>query len=156
MALHLFSTPTECKNCGTIVDDPSTDHCPNCGKLLKERRTPGRLAGVERKYENLRVLLAFVRFMGVITGFVGVLVFFFADDSFSLIGRMMTLLGSLLVGTGLFVVGMLIEIVADIEENTRASFRVQQAIEKVLGPSSKDEDAQTTGTGGALPVDKLE
>ena len=156
MALHLFSTPTECKNCGTIVDDPSTDQCPKCGKLLKERRAPGRLAGVERKYENLRVLLAFVRFMGVITALVGMLVFLFADDSFSLIGRMLTMLASLLIGTSLFVVGMLIEIIADVEENTRASFRVQQAIEAHLVSSTKEVAVVEAGTGGALPVEKLE
>lgn len=128
MALHLFPTPVECKNCGTVVDDPSADHCPNCGKLLMERRTPSRLAGVERKYENLRLLLGFVRFMGLATGLVGLLLFIFADESFPLIGRVLTLLGTLLIGTGLFVVAALIEIVADLEENSRASFRIQQTL----------------------------
>jgi predicted RNA-binding Zn-ribbon protein involved in translation (DUF1610 family) len=128
MALHLFPTPVECKNCGTVVNDPSTDHCPNCGKLLMERRTPSRLAGVERKYENLRLLLGFVRFLGLATGLVGILLFIFADDSFSLVGRVLTVLGALLIGTGLFVVAALIEIVADLEENSRASFRMQQSL----------------------------
>lgn len=132
MALHLFPTPVECKNCGTVVDDPSTDHCPNCGKLLKERRTPSRLAGVERKYENLRLLLGFVRFLGVITGLVGVLLFIFAEDGFPLSGRVLTMLGAVLVGTGLFVAAALIEIVADLEENSRASFRMQQAVVEEL------------------------
>jgi predicted RNA-binding Zn-ribbon protein involved in translation (DUF1610 family) len=129
MALHLFPTPTQCTNCGTVVDDPTTDHCPKCGKLLKERRTPSRLAGVERKYENLRLLLAFVRFLGVITGLVGILLFLFADDSFPVAARVLVMLGTFLIGTGLFVVAALIEIVADLEENTRASFRVLQAVE---------------------------
>ncbi|HUE95533.1 MAG TPA: hypothetical protein VMN39_02690 [Longimicrobiaceae bacterium] len=132
MSLHLFPTPVECKNCGTVVDDPSADHCPNCGKLLMERRTPSRLAGVERKYENLRLLLGFVRFLGVITALVGLLIFVFTDDSFALVARLLTLLGTLLVGTGLFVIAALIEMVADLEENTRASFRIQQAIHEEL------------------------
>jgi hypothetical protein len=128
MALHLFPTPVECRNCGTVVDDPTVDHCPKCGKLLMERRTPSRLAGVERKYENLRLLLGFVRFMGIATGLVGILLFVFAGDSFDLVGRVLTLLGTLLVGTGLFVIAALIEIIADLEENSRASFRIQQAL----------------------------
>jgi predicted RNA-binding Zn-ribbon protein involved in translation (DUF1610 family) len=132
MALHLFPTPTQCASCGTVVDDPTTDHCPKCGKLLKERRTPGRLAGVERKHENLRVLLGFVRFLGVITGLVGILIFLFADEAFPIALRALTTLATVLVGTSLFVVAALIEIIADIEENTRASFRVQQAIEANL------------------------
>lgn len=139
MSLQLFPTPVECKNCGTVVDDPSTDHCPNCGKLLMERRTPSRLAGVERKYENLRLLLGFVRFLGIITGLMGVLIFLFAEDAFALVPRLLTLLGTLLVGTGLFVVAALIEMIADLEENTRASFRIQQAIQEALRAERKPE-----------------
>jgi predicted RNA-binding Zn-ribbon protein involved in translation (DUF1610 family) len=145
MAFHLFPTPTECKNCGTVVDDPTTDHCPNCGKLLKERRTPSRLAGIERKHENFRLLLGFVRFMGVITGLVGILLFLFADDTFPLVGRVLTMLGTLLVGTGLFVAAALMEIIADLEENTRSSFRMQQAILDELKRAGTVE----SGTGGA-------
>src|SRR5688572_27390645 len=140
MALHLFPTPTQCTNCGTVVDDPTTDHCPKCGKLLKERRTPSRLAGVERKYENLRVLLGFVRFLGVITGLIGILIFLFADDSFPTTLRVLTMLATVLVGTSLFVVAALIEIIADVEENTRASFRVQQAIEASLRALGENRD----------------
>jgi predicted RNA-binding Zn-ribbon protein involved in translation (DUF1610 family) len=135
MPFHFFPTPTECKNCGAVVDDPSTQHCPNCGKLLKERRTPSRLAGVERKYENLRVLLAFVRFMGIATALFGGLMFLFADESIELYMRVSILFGAMLLGTCLFVIATLIEIVADLEENTRAIFRVQQAIEGALVPS---------------------
>jgi predicted RNA-binding Zn-ribbon protein involved in translation (DUF1610 family) len=137
MALHLFPTPVECKNCGTVVDDPTTDHCPKCGELLKERRTPSRLAGVERKYENLRLLLGFVRFLGVITGLVGILIFLFGEEGIT--GRVLIMLGTVLVGTALFVVAALIEIVADLEENTRASFRVQQAIRDQLRPTPPRE-----------------
>ena len=139
MALHLFPTPVECKNCGTVVDDPSLDHCPNCGKLLMERRTPSRLAGVERKYENLRLLLGFVRFLGVITGLVGILVFIFAEEAIPLVVRLLILLGTLLVGTALFVVAQLIEMIADLEENSRASFRMQQAIHDALKPPRSTE-----------------
>jgi predicted RNA-binding Zn-ribbon protein involved in translation (DUF1610 family) len=139
MALHLFPTPTECKNCGTVVDDPSTDHCPSCGKLLKERRNPSRLAGVERKYENMRLLLGFVRFMGIITALVGILLFIFGEEGFPLVGRVLTLLGTLLIGTSLFVVAALIEIVADLEENTRASFRIQSAVLEELRRGSNPE-----------------
>src|SRR5690606_34083026 len=52
MSLHLFPTPVECQNCGTVVEDASAERCPRCGELLKERRTPARLAGVERRYDN--------------------------------------------------------------------------------------------------------
>jgi predicted RNA-binding Zn-ribbon protein involved in translation (DUF1610 family) len=128
MALHLFPTPVECKNCGSVVDDPSVDHCPKCGKLLTERRTPSRLAGVERKYENLRLLLGFVRFMGIITGLVGILIFLFAEEGLPLVGRILTMLAALLIGTALFVVAALIEIVADLEENSRASFRIHASV----------------------------
>lgn len=139
MALHLFPTPVECKNCGTVVDDASLDHCPNCGKLLMERRTPSRLAGVERKYENLRLLLGFVRFLGVITGLVGILIFIFAEEAIPLVVRLLILLGTLLVGTSLFVVAQLIEMIADLEENSRASFRMQQAIHEALKPPRSAE-----------------
>lgn len=139
MALHLFPTPVECRNCGTVVDDPTADHCPNCGKLLKERRTPSRLAGVERRYENLRLLLGFVRFLGIATGLIGVLLFIFADASFTLEGRVLSLLGTVLVGTSLFVVAALIEIVADLEENSRASFRLQQSVLEALQSRSGED-----------------
>jgi len=132
MALHLFPTPVDCKKCGNVVSDSTVDRCPKCGELLMERRTPSRLAGVERRYENLRLLLGFVRFMGVITAMVGVLIFLFAEEGFPLTGRVLTMLGALLVGTGLFVVAVLVEILADLEENSRASFRIQQAVLEAL------------------------
>jgi predicted RNA-binding Zn-ribbon protein involved in translation (DUF1610 family) len=139
MALHLFPTPVECKKCGTVVNDPSTDRCPNCGELLMERRTPSRLAGVERKYENLRLLLGFVRFLGVITALVGILVFLFVEEGFPIGARLLTMLGAMLIGTGLFVIGALIEILADLEENSRASFRMQQSILEELRTANSRE-----------------
>jgi predicted RNA-binding Zn-ribbon protein involved in translation (DUF1610 family) len=141
MALHLFPNPVECTNCGLKVDDPNVDRCPRCGELLKERRTPSRLAGVERKYENLRLLLGFVRFLGVITGLVGLLLFLFAEEGTSLNTRVLLLLASVLIGTSLFVVAALIQIIADLEENSRASFRIEQSIlERLSGPRPVDGD----------------
>ena len=128
MALHLFPVPVQCQECGTVVKDPAADHCPNCGALLTERRTPSRLAGVERKYENFRLLLGFVRFLGVITGLVGILVFFFAEGTFDLAGRALTMLGALILGTAFFLVAAMIEVIVDLEENSRATFRVLQSI----------------------------
>jgi predicted RNA-binding Zn-ribbon protein involved in translation (DUF1610 family) len=126
MSMHLFSTPTECTHCGTVVDNPTVDKCPNCSTLLRERRTPGRLAGVERRYGNIRFLLGFLRFLGVITILVGALAFVFSDDSVPWTVRLVSILGTLLLAVGLFVVASLFEVTLDIEENTRASFRLQQ------------------------------
>jgi predicted RNA-binding Zn-ribbon protein involved in translation (DUF1610 family) len=76
MSLHLFSTPVQCTQCGTTVEDPSVQRCPNCGTRLKERRAPRRLAGVEQRYGSLRVLLGIMRFLGVIVFAIGALIFF--------------------------------------------------------------------------------
>ncbi len=128
MALHLFPTPVECKKCGTIVDDPSADHCPSCGTLLMERRTPSRIAGVERKYENFRLLLAVLRFIGIITILVGVLFFFFVDAALSLPWRLLAMTGSIVMGVVFMLVAATIGIMADLEENSRAIFHVLQSI----------------------------
>ncbi|HET7273745.1 MAG TPA: hypothetical protein VFI91_01110 [Longimicrobiaceae bacterium] len=124
--MHLFSTPVECTNCGTVVDDPTVDRCPKCGNLLKERRTPSRIAGVERRYGQLRFLLGVMRFFGVITVLVGVLVFVFGEESVAWPIRLMVMLGAALLAIILFVVAALFEVALDIEENTRATFRLQQ------------------------------
>ena len=124
MAIHLFSTPVECTQCGTVVDDPTADKCPNCGNLLKERRTPSRLAGVPRRYGQLRFLLGTLRFLGVVVIAVGALLFLFGDDGLTV--RLWSLLGSVLIAVGMFVIAAFIEIMLDVEENTRASFRLQQ------------------------------
>lgn len=128
MAIHLFSTPVECTHCGTVVDDPTVDKCPQCGHLLKERRTPGRLAGVERRYGNIRFLLGFIRLLAVITAGVGILVFIFTDDSVPWSMRLLTMIGALVVASALLVIAALFDLGLDMEENTRASFRVQQLI----------------------------
>ena len=135
MPMHLFSTPVQCTHCGTVVDDPTVDKCPKCGNLLKERRTPSRLAGVERRYGQLRVLLGLLRFLGVITVASGVLLFMFSDDQ-EVVQRVLTLLGAVLVAAGLFVVAALIDVALDIEENTRSTFRIQQLILENLEPGA--------------------
>lgn len=143
MAMHLFSTPVECTNCGTVVDDPTVDRCPKCDQLLKERRTPGRLAGVERRYANIRFLLGFVRFLAVVTSGVGVLVFIFADDSVPWAMRLITMFGALIVASALLVVVALFDLALDMEENTRAAFRLQQLILEEM------QGAEQTSRGGA-------
>ena len=135
MPMHLFSTPVQCTHCGTVVDDPTVDKCPKCGNLLKERRTPSRLAGVERRYGQLRVLLGLLRFLGVITIASGLLLFMYSDDQ-ELAPRVLTLLGTVLVAAGLFVVAALIDVALDIEENTRSTFRIQQLILENLEPGA--------------------
>lgn len=128
MAMHLFSTPTECPHCGTVVDDPTLDKCPNCSALLKERRTPSRLAGVPRRYGQLRVLLGGLRFLGIVTLSVGILLFLFAEDSVPWALRLLSALGAALLAASLFVVAALFDVALDVEENTRATFRLQQMI----------------------------
>lgn len=140
MAMHLFSTPVECTNCGTVVDDPTVDRCPSCDRLLKERRTPGRLAGVERRYGNIRFLLGFLRFLAVITLLVGLLMFLFVEEAIPWTSRIMIALGGLLVAAGLFVIAALFEVALDVEENTRATFKVQQLILNALEPTSPPPD----------------
>jgi uncharacterized paraquat-inducible protein A len=130
MSLHLFATPVECTHCGTVVDDPKLDRCPKCGALLMERRTPGRLAGVERRYGHLRFLLGFLRFLGVITVLVGLLLFVSAmgNDRSAYTQSLMALLGTIVAAVVMFSVAAFFELAIDLEENTRAAFRVQQQI----------------------------
>lgn len=137
MAMHLFSTPIECTQCGTVVDDPTVDKCPKCGNLLKERRTPSRLAGVPRRYGQLRLLLGLLRFLGVVTLAVGVLLFLFSDESVEV--RVVSLLGGVLLASGLFVVAAMMDVILDVEENTRATFRLQQLVLEAL----QGEDRQS-------------
>ena len=139
MAIHLFSTPVECTQCGTVVDDPTADKCPNCGALLKERRTPSRIAGVPRRYGQLRFLLSSLRFLAVVVVAVGVLAFIFGDDT--VMARLGSLLAAALVTVGLFVIAAFIEIMLDVEENTRASFRLQQLMLEVLQGEETRRDA---------------
>ena len=128
MPLHLFSTPVQCTQCGTVVDDPMVDKCPQCGNLLKERRTPSRLAGVPRRYGQLRFMIGTLRFLGVITLALALLLFLFSEETMPWTTRSLILLGGLVVAAGLFVVGAVIDVAVDIEENTRSTFRIQQMI----------------------------
>ncbi len=143
MSMHLFSTPVQCTNCGTVVDDPKQDHCPNCQALLRERRTPSRLAGVEKRYGGLRALLNFLRFLGIITLLLGVLVFAYGlgDDRVTVQSNIMTLLGTVVGAVIILAVSAFFEVVLDMEENTRAGFRVQQMmLEHMHETSGRTED----------------
>lgn len=128
MSLHLFSTPVQCTRCGTVVDDPTVDKCPTCGNLLKERRTPRRLAGVETRYGGLRLLLNALRFIGVLSLLLGGLVFFstLGDDGLSGTEGAAVLVGSILAAAALFSIAGHFVLMMDVEENTRSSFRMQQ------------------------------
>ena len=128
MSLHLFSTPVQCTRCGTVVDDPTVDKCPTCGNLLKERRAPRRLAGVEARYGSLRTLLAVLRFLGVMVLLLGGLVFFttLGEDGLSGTNGAIVFVSSILVAVALFALAGLFVLMMDIEENTRSSFRMQQ------------------------------
>jgi predicted RNA-binding Zn-ribbon protein involved in translation (DUF1610 family) len=128
MSLHLFSTPIQCTRCGTVVEDPTVDKCPTCGTLLKERRTPRRLAGVETRYSGLRVLLNALRFIGVMVLVLAGLVFFstLGDDGLSGREGAAVLVGGVLVAAALFSIAGHFVLMMDVEENTRSSFRLQQ------------------------------
>ena len=130
MALHLFSTPVQCTHCGTVVDDPTLERCPNCGNLLKERRAPRRLAGLEERYGSIRVLLAVLRFLAVIILVIGGVAFFGAlgDDSGGGMQGLAFLLSSVLGAVAMFSIAAFFELTMDVEENTRATFRLQQQI----------------------------
>jgi len=141
MAMHLFSTPVECSHCGEVVDDPRVDKCPQCGELLRERRTPSRLAGVEKRYGNLRMLLGFLRFMGVIVALVGIMLFFFGigEEGISWANYLLVMLGALLLAGAAFAVSSFFEVALDIEENTRASFRLQLEQTMIRDQSTREQ-----------------
>jgi uncharacterized paraquat-inducible protein A len=145
MSLHLFSTPVQCTRCGTVVDDPTVDKCPACGNLLKERRAPRRLAGVETRYSGLRTLLGVLRFLGVLVLLLGGLVFFstLGDDGLSGTQAGMVFVGSIVVAVLMFAVAGVFVLLMDIEENTRSSFRMQQRMLEIF---------ETTRPGTPPPV----
>jgi len=129
MSLHLFATPVQCTQCGTTVEDPSVERCPNCGARLKERRAPRRLAGVEQRYGSLRVLLGIMRFLGVIVFAIGALVFFSSLGSRTTASQSGILfMGSILIAVVFLAAAGLFELLIDVEENTRSSFKLQQMI----------------------------
>ena len=127
-SLHLFSTPVQCTRCGTVVDDPTVDKCPKCGNLLKERRTPRRLAGVETRYGGLRTLLGVLQFLGGIVLLLGALVFFgtLGGDGLTNTSSAIVFVSSIVVAVALFALAGIFVLMMDIEENTRSSFRMQQ------------------------------
>jgi predicted RNA-binding Zn-ribbon protein involved in translation (DUF1610 family) len=143
MSLHLFSTPVQCTQCGTTVEDPSVQSCPKCGARLKERRAPRRLAGVEQRYGSLRVLLGIMRFLGVIVFAIGALIFFSSlgttRTSASQSGALF--IGSILIAVVFLAAAGLFELLIDVEENTRSSFKLQQMILEELAEARPDADA---------------
>ncbi|HYW14266.1 MAG TPA: phage holin family protein [Longimicrobium sp.] len=148
MSLHLFSTPVQCTRCGTVVDDPTVDKCPTCGNLLKERRAPRRLAGVETRYSGLRTLLGVLRFLGVLVLMLGGLVFFstLGDDGLSGTQGAAMFVGSIVVAVLMFAAAGAFVLMMDIEENTRSSFRMQQRMLELMD-SGRPEGAPTAGEG---------
>jgi uncharacterized paraquat-inducible protein A len=135
MSLHLFSTPVQCTRCGTVVDDPTVDKCPKCGNLLKERRTPRRLAGVETRYGGLRTLLGVLRFLGVLVLLLGGLVFFSTlgdDGQPGAQNASIVFVSSIVVAVALFAAAGVFVLLMDIEENTRSSFRMQQRMLELM------------------------
>jgi hypothetical protein len=110
------------------------------------------LAGVPRRFGQLRFLLGTLRLLGVAVFSVGILLFLFNDDTLTV--RLGSLLGGALIAVCLFVVAACIEIMLDLEENTRASFRLQQLILETLQRPAREsaggtDREPTSGTGGA-------
>jgi uncharacterized paraquat-inducible protein A len=154
MSLHLFSKPTECTQCGTVVDDPTVDRCPNCKALLRERRSPHRVAGVPTRYGSLRILLAALRFLGVIVIILGVLVFFSAlgDEGFADVETGAVLVGSILVAVSMFALAAFFDLTMDVEENTRSAFRLQQIILTELQEIGARDRADTAPARADGPI----
>ena len=146
MALHLFSTPVQCTQCGTVVDDPVQDRCPGCGSILKERRAPRRLAGVEERYRTLRILLAALRFLGLMVLLIGGMAFFgsLGDPNLSGLQGISILLAAFVLSVALFAMAAFFDMAMDLEENTRATFRLQQMILEELQEGAVG--------GGAVPA----
>jgi hypothetical protein len=149
MSFHLFSTPVQCTQCGTVVDDPIKDRCPGCGALLKERRAPRRLAGVEERYRALRLLLAALRFLAVMVLLIGGMAFFgsMGAPNTSPMQGIATLLGSFVGAVALFAMAAFFDMTMDLEENTRATFRLQQLILEEL------QETSAAGRGPAAEKD---
>ena len=156
MSLHLFSTPVQCTQCGTTVEDPTVQRCPNCGARLKERRAPRRLAGVEQRYGSLRLLLGIMRFLGVIVFAIGALIFLssLGTTSTSLSQSGALFVGSILVAVVFLAAAGLFELLIDVEENTRSSFKLQQMILEELseGRAPAGDAAAAPATAAGAPA----
>jgi predicted RNA-binding Zn-ribbon protein involved in translation (DUF1610 family) len=155
MSLHLFSTPVQCTHCNTVVDDPTLERCPNCGNLLKERRAPRRLAGLEERYGSIRLLLGILRFLAVIILVVGGVAFFGALGNTRTDGLqgLVILFTSVLSAVAMFSLAAFFELTMDVEENTRASFRLQQQIldelQEARRPAASGAEVTTSPDGKA-------
>jgi uncharacterized membrane protein YeaQ/YmgE (transglycosylase-associated protein family) len=86
------------------------------------------VAGVEKRYGGLRALLNFLRFLGIITLLLGVLVFAYGlgDERVTMQSSIMSLVATVVGAVVILAVSAFFEVVLDMEENTRAGFRVQQ------------------------------
>lgn len=153
MPLHLFSTPVQCTQCGTTVDDPTQDHCPSCGAILRERRAPRRLAGVEERYRSLRVLLAALRFLALMVLMIGGIAFFgsLGDPNVPGLQGISVLLGAFIVAVALFAMAAFFDMAMDLEENTRATFRLQQMILEELQEGSSRAAPRGPEPGSSAP-----
>jgi DNA-directed RNA polymerase subunit RPC12/RpoP len=154
MPLHLFSTPVQCTQCGTTVEDPSVERCPNCGSRLKERRAPRRLAGVEQRYGSLRVLLGIMRFLGVIVFAIGALIFFSSLGTSRTSAQQSGALfvGGILVAVVFLAAAGLFELLIDVEENTRSSFKLQQMILEELAEARPPAPTPEAAAAAPAPV----
>ncbi|HET7230952.1 MAG TPA: hypothetical protein VFJ16_13160 [Longimicrobium sp.] len=154
MSLHLFSTPVQCTQCGTTVDDPTVERCPKCGALLKERRAPRRLAGVEQRYGSLRVLLSVMRFLAVIILMLGALVFFagLGSGQGNTSQNIVLFVGAIVLTVVMLAAAGLFELLIDVEENTRSSFRLQQMMLEELAEARGHHHVEVAPSP-AVPVD---
>lgn len=154
MSLHLFSKPVQCTQCGTTVDDPTVERCPKCSALLKERRAPRRLAGVEQRYGSFRMLLALMRFLGVIILMLGALVFFagLGSSQGNTQQNTVLLVGAIVLTVVLFAAAGLFELLIDVEENTRSSFRLQQMMLEELAEARGEHAPVEVAPSPAVPV----
>jgi hypothetical protein len=83
---------------------------------------------VDERYGSLRVLLGIMRFLGIMVLLVGGLIFFssLGEDRTTATQSTLLLLGAVVVSVALFAVAGMFELLMDVEENTRSSFRLQQ------------------------------
>jgi hypothetical protein len=141
------------------VEDPRVERCPKCNALLKERRAPRRLAGVEERYTGFRVLLNIMRFLAIIVLLIGALVFVSALGSGESSTAQSTalLVGAVVTTVVLFATAGLFELLIDVEENTRSSFRLQQLmLEELLEARPVHVTADETLIAPVQPVAPVE
>src|SRR5262249_50780740 len=102
---------------------------PSAAPPWKTPRWSGAPTATQR-YGSFRVLLGVMRFLGVIVLLIGALVFFsgLGDSRASASQSTALLVGAVVIAVVLFAAAGLFELLIDVEENTRSSFRLQQLI----------------------------